>query len=522
MHSFSAMTSLWIDTAEPARYAALPDGGVDVDVAVIGGGIAGLTTAYLLKRAGKKVAVIEARRILHGETGRTTAFVTALQDVPFRTIASKFGREGARRMASAGMQAIELIEQHVRSLGISCDFERLPAYVYAKERSELAELGVEALAAREAGLDAELVKEVPLPFPVAGAMRVMSQARFHPVKYLMPLAERIVGEGSYIFEDTRAVNVHDGAPCLVETNHGTVRAGAVVGCTDAVTLNRFFLQTKLAPYRTYAIAARCEAELDGLFFDLADPYHYIRTHPDPEGPLLIVGGEDHRVGNEHETDRHHAELEAFMRAHFEAKEIEYTWSGQIEEPVDGLPYIGRNSLSSNVYVATGFSGNGMVNATIAAMILSDAVLGRESAYGAMLSATRLKPLASAKSFLVENAEFPARMVTDRLPAKARSVDAVERGEGKLVAVKGKKVAVYRDEAGALHTLSAACPHLGCHVQWNVEGKSWDCPCHGSRFDATGEVLHGPSTKGLAAVEVGGADEAEEPANQNQTGADLQV
>ena len=409
------MRSFWLASSNEKRFPVLPETGLEVDVAVVGGGIAGVTAALLLKQSGKRVAVLESRQIGCGETGHTTAHVTAIQDMPFRIIQSKFGREGARRIVAAGIQAIELIERQVRAFNIDCDFERLPGYVFTELEPKVEELRREIRAARNAGLDVSFVDEIPLPFEIQGALRIEDQARFHPTRYLARIAQQIPGEGSFVFEHTHVTQVVDGSPCVVKTEHGEVRAQQVLGATDAVNINRFFLQAKVAPFRSYAIALRVDREFDGLFYDTAEPYHYIRTHPDAEGPLLIVGGADHRVGEERDTEQCYRELEQYVRQRFEAGPVAYRWSGQIEEPLDGLPYIGRNSLSSNVYVATGFSGNGMVNGTIAAMVICDLVLGRENPYAELLAATRLKPLASARHFVSENREYPMRLLKDRLP-----------------------------------------------------------------------------------------------------------
>ncbi len=496
------MNPIWLETTSD-RFARPPREGLSVDVAIIGGGIAGVTCAYLLKEAGLKVAVLEARRVGGGETGHTTAHITAIQDADFTTLRRKFGKDGARRIATAGMEAIDFIERVVRARQIDCDFERMPAWIYSEHKRDLLFMKRQVRAAREAGLDCEQVDMVPLPFEVAGGIRFEHQARFHPYRYVLALARTVDGGGSHVFEGAHVHAVEDGNPCLVHLDDGTtVRANRVVSAADAVVLNRFYMQLKLAPMRTYAIGMRLDAELSGLFYDTDDPYHYIRTHPSAEGPILIVGGEDHRVGEKRETQECYAKLEAWTKARFGEGEVLYRWSGQVLEPLDGLPYIGRNPASQNLFLATGFSGNGMVNGTLAGMVLTDVMLGRENPYARMLQARRMKPLASAAAFVVNNQDYPRTLLKDRLPAKHGDIADVPPGEGRLVAQDGKKVAVFRDEDGTVHKLSPVCPHMGCHVQWNGEAKSWDCPCHGSRFEATGEVLHGPATHALSRVDEG--------------------
>ncbi|MCP3138753.1 FAD-dependent oxidoreductase [Pyxidicoccus xibeiensis] len=488
--------SLWTLTTPPRDFPSLP-GDLTVDVAIIGGGMAGLTTAWLLKRAGKRVAVLEMHRILSGQTGQTTAHLTELLDTPYATLARDFGDKGARLAASSSRAAIERIASLATELGIDCDFQRVPMYRYAETERELAELEREVAAAREAGLLATFTQDVPLPFPVKGAMRVEDQALFHPRKYLLGLADGIPGDGSYLFENTRVTEVHDGTPCRVVTERGTVTAAAVVEATTT-PLNRVFMHTKLYAYRTYAVAGPLEGPLEpGQYYDSQDPYHYIRTQPVDGRTYLIVGGEDHKVGSQEDTDRCFEALERFTLRRFPVKQLTHRWSGQVIEPADGLAYIGRNSASRHVYVATGFSGTGMTFGTLSGMILSDLILGRENPFAALYDATRVKPQAGAKDFIQENAEVAFRWVADRLAKPdGRKLADVAPGEAKVLEVDGKKVAVYREENGTTHAVSPVCTHLGCHVHWNGAERSWDCPCHGARYSPTGKVLNGPAVKDL--------------------------
>jgi glycine/D-amino acid oxidase-like deaminating enzyme/nitrite reductase/ring-hydroxylating ferredoxin subunit len=488
--------SLWTVTAPARRYPAL-EGELEVDVVVIGGGIAGLTTAYLLKQEGKRVAVVEMHRLLSGQTGQTTAHLTELLDTPYSTLASDFGEKGAQLAAESTRAAIEKIASLVGRLRISCGFRRLPAYRYAETEREARELEREAHAAKQAGLMCSLTREVPLPYPVTLALRVEDQAQFHPREYLLALAEGILGDGGFLFEETQVTALYEGVPCVVHTPRGVLRCRDVVEATTT-PLNRLFLHTKLYPHRTYAVAGRLEGPLEAaLYYDSQDPYHYIRTQRVDGVDYVIVGGEDHKVGTEEDTGRHFEALEAYTRRHFPVEEIAWSWSGQVIEPADGLAYIGRNSNSRHVWVATGFSGTGMTYGTLAGMVLTDLILGRENPYAALYEATRVKPKAGAKDFLQENAEVAFRFVADRLARPdARELAEVAPGQGRIVEVQGRKVAVFREEGGAVHAVSPVCPHLGCHVHWNAAERSWDCPCHGSRFSPTGEVLNGPAVQGL--------------------------
>lgn len=489
--------SLWTVTAPARRFPRLA-GDMTVDVVVVGAGIAGLTAALLLKRAGKRVVVLEMNRILTGQTGQTTAHLTELLDTPYAKLLRDFGEKGARLAAASHRAAIEQMATLVDELRIDCGFQRVPLFRYAETERELLSLQEEVHAARLAGLTATFVPSVPLPYATKGALRVEDQAWFHPRRYCQALADAFEGGGCHLYEDTRVVEVHDGVPCRVVTEQGVVTATSVIEATTT-PLNRLFLHTKLYPYRTYAVAARLQASLEpGLYYDSREPYHYIRTQQVDGEDWLIVGGEDHKVGHDDATDTHFAALEAYTLRRFPVGPVEHTWSGQVIEPADGLAYIGRNSHSRHTYVATGFSGNGMTYGTLAGMLVCDAVLGKQNPYAALYDATRVKPAAGARDFLQENADVALHFVVDRLSGPdARALSEVEPDEGRIVEVQGQKVAVYREEGGAVHAVSPVCTHLGCHVQWNRAERSWDCPCHGARYSPTGKVLNGPAVRDLA-------------------------
>ena len=495
--------SLWEATAPVQAYPPLRDD-IAVDVAVVGGGITGLTAALRLCEEGRRVAVLEMHHLGGGETGHTTAHLTEIVDNGYGTIASDFGEEGAALVARSSREAIDWIERTVEALAIPCAFERVPGYLYSERGDHMEHVRDEVEQARRAGLPATFTRDVPLPFRTLGALRLERQAQFHPREYLAHLAARIVSRGGLIFEGTRVEAVHDGEPCRVETKHGRITAQAVIVATH-VPINRVALITKLPAYRSYAMAFRVSGSAPrGLFWDTEDPYHYTRSHETAGGSVVIIGGADHKTGTERRTDVHFAALANYAAARFPVERIEHRWSGQIIEPVDGLPYIGLNTAASHVYVATGFAGNGMTYGTQAGLIVSDLVQLRPNAYAALYDATRVKPLAGAKDYVSENVDFPAHFLKDRVAAldvEATDVDAVPAGTGRIVRLDGKKCAVYRDERGEVHALSPVCPHMGCDVAWNEAETSWDCPCHGSRFTATGQVLNGPAVRPLAAVEI---------------------
>jgi glycine/D-amino acid oxidase-like deaminating enzyme/nitrite reductase/ring-hydroxylating ferredoxin subunit len=499
---------LWISGAKAPRFSRLQEDGLHVEVAVIGGGITGITTALLLKEAGVSVAVLEARQIGSGVTSRTTAHLTEALDTRYHTLVERFGTEATKLVAESSRAAIEQVAALVAAYRLDCDFARLPGYLFATTSEQAAELAEERAVCERLGLRVKAAK-LPLPLPAHAALSFEEQAQLQPVAYLFGLCPALLGNGSHVFEETRVISIEDGTPCRIHTDGGaTLTARKVVVATHA-PLNRVLLQTKLAAYRSYVIAGPARpAPPRGLFWDMADPYHYIRTTMLDGAPHLIVGGEDHKTGAA-EEDEHGAfeRLEAYAGPlGLSAAGVSHRWSAQVVEPVDGLPFIGRNAGAENVYVATGFSGNGTTFGTLAALILRDACLGRESRYAKLYEATRVEPLASIGTFLSENVDFPLHILTDRVRAPdVTSLDEILTDHGAIARVGGRRLAVFRDARGALHAVSPVCTHLGCHVAFNSTERTWDCPCHGSRFAVDGTVLDGPAVRGLERVPLDDAD-----------------
>jgi glycine/D-amino acid oxidase-like deaminating enzyme/nitrite reductase/ring-hydroxylating ferredoxin subunit len=495
--------SFWVESTPSTDYPPLA-GRVSVDVAVIGAGITGLTAAVLLKREGKTVAVVEAKRIVRGATGYTTAKVTSGHGVLYSELTKTIGAEGARLYAEANQAAVERIGRFVDDGGIECDFERKTNYVYAESTEEIDSIEQEVEAARRCDLDVSFVEDTPLPYKVAGAIRLERQAQFHPRRYLLALAQTIPGDGSHVFELTRALNVDEGEPCEVKTDRGTVVARDVIVATHLPFLDRGLLFAKTYPHRSYAVAAPIaeEAAPDGMFINAGTPTRSARTIRDGERLLLQVGGNGHKAGQEQDTARRYEQLEAFLREHWpEAGPVEYRWSTQDYMSFDRVPYVGRlRRGSKHVTTATGFNKWGMTNGTAAAMILSDSVLERPNEWAEVFEAKRLKPRASAAKLIKEGASVAFHFVGDRLArAGERSPDELARGEGAICRVAGRKRAVYRDDDGALHVLSAVCRHLWCIVAWNPAERTWDCPCHGSRYTGEGRMIQGPTVEDLKRV-----------------------
>jgi glycine/D-amino acid oxidase-like deaminating enzyme/nitrite reductase/ring-hydroxylating ferredoxin subunit len=476
------------------------------NVCVVGAGIAGMTTAYLLAREGKSVVVLDDGPVGGGMTGRTTAHLVNALDDRYFELERLHGERGARLAAESHTAAIDRVGVVVRDEGIDCDFERLDGYLFVPPGDSKKILDDELEAAHRAGLtQIEKVERAPLAdYDTGPALRFPRQAQFHPLKYLAGLARAIERDGGRIYTNTHAGQIEGGRPARVETGGGAVvTADAVVVATNTPVNDRFAIHTKQAPYLTYVIAARVPSGsvARALYWDTPHPYHYVRLQTVGEGEeaydLLISGGEDHKSGQADDAGRRFAALERWTRARFPIGDVEYRWSGEVMEPVDSLAFIGRNpSDEENILIATGDSGNGMTHGTIAGILLTDLIVGRENEWATLYEPSR-KTLRALPRFAAENLNVAAQYADLLTPGEVDSADEIERGEGAIVRRGLSKVAVYKDEQGALHERSAVCRHLGCVVAWNSLEKTWDCPCHGSRYDKFGKVFNGPANSDLA-------------------------
>jgi glycine/D-amino acid oxidase-like deaminating enzyme/nitrite reductase/ring-hydroxylating ferredoxin subunit len=493
--------SVWHEDASPVLRTTVLGADVEADVCVVGAGIAGMTTAYLLAKAGRRVVVLDDGPIGGGETGRTTAhFVNALDDRWYE-IERLHGEEGARLAADSHTRAIDRVEEIVTREGIDCAFERLDGHLFVPPGESAEPLEREAAAAAKAGVPGvRRIARAPLPFDTGPALVFPRQAQLHPLRYLAGLRRAIEAAGGRIHTGTHVAEVEESTPARVRTGHGpVVTAAAVVVATNSPVIDRTAIHTKQAPYRTYVIALPMPAGSAprGLFWDTSerrgdpDPYHYLRTFRDRGGETLISGGQDHPTGAPEDAAARFARLEAWTRERFPAAgEVSRRWSGQVMEPFDGLAFLGRNPGSKDhVYVITGDSGNGMTHCTIGAEVVTDLILGRENPWASLYDPGRIT-LKVAVPFLKFN--------TRPMPHGVEVADEADiaRGDGALVRRGARVVAVYRDEKGECRRMSPVCPHLGCFVSWNGGEKSWDCPCHGSRFDRHGKVVNGPANADL--------------------------
>jgi len=495
-------TSYWSASGPLPRFAAL-DRNVSVDVAVIGGGITGITTAYLLKRAGRTVALLDRRRMASVDTGHTTAHVTHVTDLRLTDLEKNFGRDHAQAVWDAGRAAQWQIEANVDAEQIDCGFQWVNAWLHApvnEERKGDFHFEREATLASELGFDARFLDQVP--FMERPGIEFAGQALFHPRQYLRALLETISGQGSHVFEHTDVEEVCPDPLTVVSGGH-RISCGYVVIATHTPLMGKNNLasatlfQTKLALYTSYAVGGRVAAGLipPGSYWDTADPYDYLRVDPHRNHDYVILGGEDHKTGQEEDSRQCYARLERRLRALAPEVEVTHRWSGQVIETNDGLPFIGESS--DRQFVSTGFAGNGMTFGTLAAMMASDAVAGRPNPWKDLFDPSRTKVKGGLWDYIRENKDYPYYLIRDRFAgAEGKTLRGLKPGQGKILELGGERVAAYRDESGRVTRLSPVCTHMGCLVAWNAAEHTWDCPCHGSRFEPKGKVLSGPAESPL--------------------------
>ncbi|HEY0450063.1 FAD-dependent oxidoreductase [Actinophytocola sp.] len=489
--------SLWIDTtpAPDRSSGSLP---TEADVVVIGAGIAGLTTAYLLAEAGRPVLVLEASTVGGGVSGHTTAKLTAQHGLIYRRLSEQKSLADAAAYGAHQLAALNWVAATARSLGIDCELERSAGYVYTTDPARRDTLRAEADAARAAGLPASYTDSVDLPLPVAGAVRFADQARFHPRRWLLGLAERFEALGGRIIEGVRATGVRSGRPAVVRTTAGVLRANQVVVATHYPFLDRGLFFARLDPVRDLVVAGPLPTglALSGMYLD-ADTHHSVRLASASGEPMLVVGGEHYRVGDSVDVRARYVRLAEWAREHLGLTDLRYRWSAHDMSTVDGVPYVGRyHPGSRNLWVATGFGQWGMTGGTAAGLLLRDLVLERPNELADLYDPNRLS-LHAVPSLASDNLTVAKHLAGDHLRALV-STDLAELSpdEGVVTRAGATMVAAYRSTAGELMCVSARCTHLGCLVAFNNAERSWDCPCHGSRFAVDGSVLQGPAVRPL--------------------------
>jgi glycine/D-amino acid oxidase-like deaminating enzyme/nitrite reductase/ring-hydroxylating ferredoxin subunit len=477
------------------------------DVVVVGGGITGLTTAYLLTRTGRKVILLERARCAQIDTGHTTAHLTMVTDTRLTELESRFGRTHAQAVWDAGRAAIAQIDEMASEHEIDCAFKWVDGYLHARNGKPSADeteaFRAEAALACELGFDATFTTTVP--FAGGPGIGFHDQARVHPRRYLAGVARALAAEGCGIYEHTEAEEFRE-SPLGVKANGHWVSCDDIVIATHnplvgmASMASATVFQTKLALYTSYVVAGRIPRGTvpDALFWDTGDPYRYVRLEAHRDHDLLIVGGEDHKTGQADDTQACFERVEQVARERVPDIELTHRWSGQVIETPDGLPYIGQ--MTEHQYAATGFGGNGMTFGTLSAMLIADAIDGQKNPWAELFEPGRSALRRGLWEYVKENADYPYYLLRDRFAgAEGRSVRAVKRGQGKVIEHNGEKVAAYRDSHGALTLRSAVCTHMGCVVGWNDAEGTWDCPCHGSRFTPQGDVISGPAETPLSHV-----------------------
>jgi glycine/D-amino acid oxidase-like deaminating enzyme/nitrite reductase/ring-hydroxylating ferredoxin subunit len=497
-------TSWWVTSSDTTGHPPVPEDGLDVDVAVLGGGIAGLTTAYALAVAGRRnVVVVEAGRIVEGVTGYTTAKVTVAHNLIYADLADRFDEATAAGYAASQSAALQWIRDTVAREQIDCELEDRDSLVYTEVADEREKVEAEVEAARAAGLDAKLVTTSELPYDIVAGVRLGGQAQFHPRKYLLALADAFVRLGGRIYEQTRALDVTDGAPCVVQTDRGDLRANEVVVATHYPFLDRGLLFSRLAPYRDVVLgvpvpAAEAPEVMAISTGSEAGGTHSVRTAPYGDGQrLLVVTGGQYKSGTTSEVEARYEELTDWVRERFGSAEVAHRWSTQDTSSVDRLPYIGHLPRGGDhVWVATGFSAWGMTNGTLAGTLLADLLQGLHNPWAELYDPRRIELGASAGKLVKENLEVAKELTTGFLRAAGGSPDDLGTGEAGVFLTRHGRTAAFRDEQGTLHAVSARCTHMGCSVRFNDAERSWDCPCHGSRFALDGAVLQGPAVEPL--------------------------
>ncbi|MBS4173095.1 FAD-dependent oxidoreductase [Bacillus sp. FJAT-49736] len=492
---------LWRDKIELPTFSPLLEE-IEVDVAVVGGGITGITTAYMLVKEGFKVAIIEAGVLLNGTTGHTTAKITAQHGLIYDELMQTIGEEKTKLYYEANKNAIEFIRNTVRENNIDCDLTNEDAYVYTNSEEYINKLKNEMLAYEKLGISGNILDSIPIDMKVKAALKMNNQAQFHPIKYLKPLVDYIVKSGGLIFENTTATDVDTEDKLKVRTSGGpTIVSKYVCACSHFPFYDGLgFYPTRMYAERSYIIAIKPEKELQGgMYINAEQPTRSLRNVMLDGEKVLLVGGENHKTGQGISTILHYQALENYAEQTFGIKEYLFRWSAQDLTTLDKVPYIGQiTDGHPNIFVATGFRKWGMTNSTVAANLMKDLIMEKESPYYELFTPSRFGET-SFKSFISTNVDVAKHLLEGKLEYPLMNVHDLEKDEGAVVRVNGKRAGAYRDKEGKIHIVDTTCTHLGCEVEWNSGDRTWDCPCHGSRFSIHGDVMEGPAESPLEKI-----------------------
>jgi glycine/D-amino acid oxidase-like deaminating enzyme/nitrite reductase/ring-hydroxylating ferredoxin subunit len=493
-------TVLWKADTHPINFGTLP-GDIDVDVAIIGGGITGITAGYLLAKAGKKVAVLEAWSVDGGTTGYSTGNLYAPVDEMLHKIESKYNTETIQAVAASRTAAMQQISGWIAEFDIDCNYQPTSWYLFSETPEDDETIEKEYEACLRAGLDAHKTTASKLPFPASLTLEVKNQAQFNPVMYMQAFAVKAKATGCQIYDNTKVLEVEEGDEShTLTTSHGKVTARSIIHATHTPK-GVMQYHTLLGPYREYALAVQLNsgAYPDGTFWAFNKPHHHsMRTYTDEHGEShLLILGEPHKVGQKENNEECFEKLETYIRERFDVREITHRWGAQHYKSADTLPYIGRKSKGSEIYIATGYSTDGLTYGTLAGMLLTDQILGKENTWSEIYDPLRFNPLKSAASFIKENANVAAQYMHNlTFNPEIEALSEISNNEAKTIIIAGEKYGAYRDQLGMIHVVSAVCTHMKCIVNWNQGEKTWDCPCHGSRFNYDGKVIEGCAYRDL--------------------------
>lgn len=489
--------SYWILSSKGKKYKSLQEN-INATCAIVGGGIVGVTTAYLLAKSGVDVVIVDADKIGYGSTGRNTGKVTSQHDIIYSKIIKKYGEESAKLYYDINNQALDLIESIIKENNIECNFERLPSYIFTENENYLDELIEEYKICKKLGIDCDYHDELNIPFAVYGAVSFNNQGQFNPKKYIDGLIKACEKLGVKIYENTAIVNIDKGNTVRLKTEYSNViNANKVVIASHFPWydgMNFYFAKEK--GDRSYLIATEYNKDFqDGIFISMEEPTKTFRRYKGEGKDLLIIGGSDHKVGQGHKEDENYIQIEHMAKEHFKAKDILYKWSAQDYMSFDHLPYIGYiNKKDDNIFVATGFSKWGMTNGCASGIILSDLILKNSSKYEDIFKPSRIGPYFTT-DFIKENFNVGIEYIAGKLNLGSDYMPN-ERGQGKIVNIDGKRYGAYRHYNDELYIVDITCTHLGCELKFNEAEKTWDCPCHASRFDYKGNILEGPAIRPL--------------------------